>query len=282
MLVKARAKLNLYLHVNGKRPDNYHNVESLMVFTDELYDEMEIVAGNDMHITVAGALSNELSSQPNIITKIIEYLQQLSLSPFPVHIRLDKYIPICAGMGGGSADAALALKLLAEMWQVPITTSRLSEIASIIGADIPVCYHGAAAYVSGIGEQVAAVQLPPLWAVVLNPRQQLSTASLFAEIVEKGYTAPLLSQPQSFEDISVLIEFLKLQHNDFTLLSGKRMPVIHEMLAALRNQPNCLLARMTGTGPSCFGLFAQRIQAEVAAREISRGCPGWFVKSSRL
>jgi 4-diphosphocytidyl-2-C-methyl-D-erythritol kinase len=118
--------------------------------------------------------------------------------------------------------------------------------------------------------------------VVLNPRQQLSTASLFAEIVEKGYTAPLLSQPQSFEDISVLIEFLKLQHNDFTLLSGKRMPVIHEMLAALRNQPNCLLARMTGTGPSCFGLFAQRIQAEVAAREISRGCPGWFVKSSRL
>ena len=279
----APAKLNLYLHVTGKRADGYHQLDSLAVFAGR-HDTVVVAPADDLTLSVDGPFAPALHAAmegDNIVLRAARALASAALVPPRAAITLTKNLPVAAGIGGGSADAAATLGLLAQLWGSSLGEDAMGALALSLGADVPVCRFGRASFMGGIGETLdPAPALPPTALVLVNPNRPLATKDVF-----RARDQPF-SRPGRFSaapaDTAALAALLRERKNDLEAPAIRLMPVVGEVLAALARQKGCLLARMSGSGATCFGLFAGDAEAAEAAASIRRAEPGWWADASRL
>lgn len=287
----APAKINLFLHVTGRRPagdpqGGYHELESLVVFAQDLIacDRITVAPADTLSLTLDGPQANPLADNrdDNLVLRAARLLQGVSgekTHDAGAAISLTKTLPVASGIGGGSADAAATLHALRTLWQIEMDDDTLSRMAARLGADVPVCLFGRAAMMTGIGEQVTAQpDLPPFWLVLANPGIALATRDVFsAQAGQYGSSMPFERRPDSAADLAIL---LRARRNDLEAPARFLAPEIDPVLAALKAQHGCLLARLSGSGATCFGLFAEKREAEFAARNLSRAYPKWWVAAT--
>lgn len=283
MHIKAPAKLNLTLHVTGRRADGYHLLNSLMVLTD-IEDVIEIQPSPVLKFHMAGQTSAALAHEndDNIVVKAAKMVAEAAGVSPDIAISLEKNIPVGAGLGGGSADAGAMLRLLKAYWQPDISESKWNEIALSLGADVPFCYHNHAALIEGIGEKVTSVpEINSIWAVLINPCKPLSTQQVFARGVEQ-FTSPNVLPPLEWSNEAEFIEYLNATKNDLEVPAIALMPEISNILDVLEQQDKMLLARMSGSGATCYGLFDDLEVAKEAEKNIKAANSDWWVKLTAL
>ncbi len=279
--VFAPAKVNLSLHVVGRRPDGYHLLDSLVAFAG-VGDTLEFTPAATLTLDVGGPTADLIpTAGENIVLKAARLLAEAAGVSAGAAIRLTKRLPVAAGIGGGSADAAATLKGLMQLWRVRLPDDRLRALALAIGADVPVCLAGCPTRMSGIGEVLeAAPALPPAWLVLANPMVPLHTPPVFKARQGPFSAADPLTLPPA--DARALAEALSVRRNDLTAAAVSIEPVVGEVLAALAAAPACLLARMSGSGATCFGLFGAEAEARAASTAIQTVRPGWWVAPAEL
>lgn len=277
----APAKVNLALHVTGRRPDGYHELESLAVFT-RFGDRIEVSAADRDSLSVSGKYAADVPvDEGNLIVQARDALRLhfgIDATP-PVSIVLEKNLPVASGIGGGSSDAAAALRALCDVWGVPAADDDLARIGLSLGADVPMCLAARPLVARGIGEDLEIVpDFPSLGLVLVNPGVSVSTAEAFAglEHRDNGKLPPL---PRSF-DFHGLRNWLEVTRNDLEPVARKLRPEIGKALAAL-NKADAGFARMSGSGATCFGLFETGNVAKRAAAAIRSRHPDWFVAATR-
>ncbi len=277
----APAKINLYLHVLGKRSDGYHLLDSLVVFAG-LQDFITATPAKDLSLAIDGPFSTGLpEANDNLVLETARQLTETWNVGKGAAIRLTKQLPVAAGMGGGSADAAAALKILSRLWNLNPANDALMGLAARLGADVPVCLNGQAAFISGIGEEItAAPPLPPAWLVLVNPGVALSTTQVFSRC--NGDFSRQARFTDAVATAEELAAVLQIRGNDLTEAATALEPVIDDVLAALKASQGVLLARMTGSGSTCFGLFADPDAAMQAATALMQNHPGWWVKAASM
>lgn len=276
----ARAKLNLYLHVTGRRGDGYHLLDSLVVFA-EAGDAITAAPADALTLGVDGPFAPALRDEKdNLVLRAARALAEATGSPRGAALTLTKNLPVASGIGGGSADAAAALRALCALWAVRPGGAVLDALAAKLGADVPVCLDGKAAFISGIGEQrAAAPKLPAAGLVLVNPGIPLATPAVFAK--RTGPFSPPARFGAAPEDAAGLAALLRERRNDLTEAATSLVPEIRAVLAALAASPGCLLARMSGSGATCFGLYADRRAAEGVAASLKKES-GWWVRPTAL
>ena len=281
----APAKVNLTLRVLGRRADGYHELESLVAFA-EVGDRLSFVPGGELALTVRGPNAAQAGEgADNLVLKAAQAFAArvagIGLGAFD----LDKRLPVAAGLGGGSADAAAALRLLARANNIPGDDGRLYDAARVTGADVPVCLDPRPRLMRGIGEILSApLKLPALPVVLANPGVALPTKSVFAGWRRMEPQA-LMLDVASLAKITSRDEYLQLlatQTNDLENAAIDVEPVIAEVLVALRALTGCRLARMSGSGATCFALFSSAAAAIEAAKALSGKYPQWWVRPSAL
>ncbi len=271
----APAKINLTLHVTGRRADGYHLLDSLVVFA-ACGDRVFARADRRAHLTVTGPAAAGVPLDENNL--VLQAARHLSPGRGAALV-LEKHLPTASGIGGGSADAAAALRALARLWGVALPNA--AAVLSL-GADVPVCLASRAARMTGIGEGLAAVPpLPPVWLVLANPGVTVATPAVFAAL-RHADNAPMPPHIPAFADAAALAGWLADMRNDLEPAAAALEPAIGAVTAALTAQPGCLLARMSGSGATCFGLFGNAAAADHAARTLAREQPGWWVRSAPL
>lgn len=279
----APAKLNLYLHVTGKRTDGYHLLDSLAVFASR-HDAVAVAPADELTLAVDGPFAPALHAAmdgDNIMLRAARALADAAGVPPRAAITLTKNLPVAAGIGGGSADAAATLGLLARLWGTSLGEDAMQALALSLGADVPVCRFGRAAFMGGIGETLdPAPALPPTALVLVNPNRPLSTKDVFRARDQQFSQPGRFSAPPA--DAAALAALLRARKNDLEAPAIRLMPAVCQVLAALSRQTGCLLARMSGSGATCFGLFAADGAANDAAAAIKRAEPGWWTEASRL
>ena len=277
----APAKLNLYLHILGRRRDGFHLVDSLVAFAG-VHDTLSILPGIELSLRRRGPEAAALPARDqDLIARTAQSCAQALGLGCDASIDLVKRLPVAAGMGGGSSDAAAALRGLATLWRRDV--AELAPVATRLGADVPVCLFGRAAFVGGIGEVIgAAPALPAAHLILVNPRLALSTADVFRRYEAREAVAPTRPFTQSPRDAHELADRLRQTANDLTAAAISLAPVIDTVMAAIAAQPGCLLARMTGSGATGFGVFDAAHQAADAAATIGRAEPGWWVVATPL
>lgn len=272
--VLAPAKLNLYLHVTGRRPDGYHLLDSLFVFAD-IGDRVAATPADGLSLTVTGPFAGALAAEAdNLVLRAARALAEAAGIAPKAALTLEKNLPVAAGLGGGSADAAAALTALSTLWGLDLP---LDDIALRLGADVPACLHGRPCLVSGIGEtlQSAPGLGGPLHVVLVNPGLPLETRAVFgARSGDFSRPEPLDRPCANAFDLALA---LKPRRNNLEPPARFLMPEIDDVLAALNDRSGCLLARMSGSGPTCFGLFADARSADLAVRRLNMGETGWWV-----
>lgn len=283
--VAAPAKVNLSLHVTGRRDDGYHTLDSLVAFAG-VFDRVRLDPADGLSLSVVGPyaakLSAEVAPEQNIVMRAAAALAARTGCTKGARITLHKSLPLAAGVGGGSADAAAVLRGLTRLWQVGLTDAELREVGAELGADVPVCLRARAALVSGIGEVLhEAPRLPAAWLVLANPGVALSTPEVFqARTGPFSPPAPLEDAPR---DADALADALRQgRRNDLTAAAISLAPEVGQTLAALQVLPGCLLARMSGSGATCWGLFATEYAARSAAKALRLDHPGWWIEPAPL
>lgn len=276
----APAKVNLYLHVVGRRADGYHLLDSLIVFAG-VGDDVTVSPAADLTLTVDGPFGSLVPAGPeNLVLRAARALAQRMGVTAGARIRLTKRLPVAAGIGGGSADAAATLKALSVLWRIDPDPAAMADLALALGADVPVCLAGRPAFVGGIGEVITPPPaLPPAWMVLVNPGIAVATPQIF-----KARTGAF-SEPGRFSapaDTSALFAALGRCRNDLTAPALTLAPVIADVLAGLAAQPCCALSRMSGSGATCFGLFAEEGQAAAAAAAIAEAHARWWVQPAPI
>jgi 4-diphosphocytidyl-2-C-methyl-D-erythritol kinase len=281
----APAKVNLTLRVLGRRADGYHEIESLVVFAD-FGDRLSFARGGDLTLTVRGpsaAVAGE--GTDNLVHKAARALTarrpEIALGAFD----LDKRLPVAAGLGGGSSDGAAALRLLAAANAIACDDADLYAAARATGADVPVCLDPRPRVMRGIGEILSApLKLPPLPAVLVNPGVALPTKAVFAAWTPAAAPPAALDVAALAKMTSAveLLRFLSAQPNDLEAPAVALQPVIAEVLTALRGLAGCSLARMSGSGATCFGLFTTATAADEAANTLRGKYPDWWVQQTTL
>jgi 4-diphosphocytidyl-2-C-methyl-D-erythritol kinase len=281
----APAKVNLTLRVLGRRADGYHELESLVTFA-EVGDRLSFVPGGELALAVRGP--NAVQAGDGADNLVLKAAQALTARVAGVGLGafdLDKRLPVAAGLGGGSADAAAALRLLARANGIPADDGRLYDAARVTGADVPVCLDPRPRLMRGIGEILSApLKLPALPVVLANPGVGLPTKSVFAGWKPAGPQV-LTLDVASLAKITSREEYLQLlatQANDLESAAIAVEPVIAEVLVALRALIGCRLARMSGSGATCFALFSSAAAAIEAAKTLSGKYPQWWVRPSAL
>jgi 4-diphosphocytidyl-2-C-methyl-D-erythritol kinase len=279
--VAAPAKINLYLHLLGRRDDGYHVVDSLIVFLD-LADTVSVSLADGLSLGLSGPCAPALEGgKDNLVLAAARALAEAGGCQGGAAIELTKRVPVAAGLGGGSADAAAALLALSALWGLEIPAPGLADIALGLGADVPVCLESRPAFVGGIGEELEpAPPLPPVWATLVNPGKALATKDVFAAH-GGGFTRPGRFTA-SLEDAGALANRLAPLGNDLTAAARRLAPGIGEVLKAIEASDGCLLARMSGSGATCFGLYADEAGAGGAGGEIGAAHPEWRVDVARL
>ncbi len=267
----ALAKVNLFLHVTGRRPDGYHTLDSLAVFP-ATGDVLTAEPAAALTLDLAGPFAAGLAAEPdNLVLRAARLLAEATGVTAGARLLLDKRLPVASGIGGGSADAAAALRLLAELWRVPQVD--LAALAARLGADVPVCLASRPARMGGIGDVLsAAPAIPACGMVLVNPGIAVATPAVFR--ARGGDFRPVAALPDGWPDAVAMAADLAKLSNDLEAPAVRLCPAIAEVLAALRARPGCLLARMSGSGATCFGLFAEAGGARAAAADLRR--PGWW------
>lgn len=275
----APAKVNLYLQVVGRRPDGYHLLDSLVVFAG-VGDTIRVRPSDRLSLAIEGPTAAALSGMgDNVVLKAAERLAEAAGIPAHADIVLEKRLPVAAGIGGGSADGAATLRALCRLWNLSPDAGVLSSIALSLGADVPVCLGGRPTQMGGIGEILApAVPLPSAWLVLVNPRVGLSTPAVFK--ARSGNFSPVAPLDEAPATASDLARMLRDRRNDLMAPAISLAPVVAEMLSAIDATPGCLLARMSGSGATCFGLFADEASAGAAARALTQDHPGWWIAAA--
>lgn len=279
--VNAHAKINLYLHVTGKRPNGYHELDSLVTFAD-IYDEIKIEQADQFSLTINGEFAATLNTDNNLITKAAQKLAQALGKDLSIAMTLNKSIPVEAGLGGGSADAAATIRGLLQFWNIDADDiTNLDEILMTLGADVPVCFAQQPVRMTGIGEILTpAPHIPETHCVLVFPGVSSSTPQVFAHY--KGPFGKPVPLPEKWQDQDDFLNFIKSQHNDLYPPARERMPIIDEALNALQYQTGCTLTRMLGSGSTCIGFFETEDQACRAADEIYSTHSNWWVKNTQL
>ncbi|HSO48035.1 MAG TPA: 4-(cytidine 5'-diphospho)-2-C-methyl-D-erythritol kinase [Rhizobiaceae bacterium] len=281
VIVKAPAKVNLALHVTARRPDGYHEIETLAVFA-ETGDRVTANLAVEDAFRVTGPFGKSLAEEPgNLVLRardaLREAAQAVGLSAPAVALHLGKNLPVASGIGGGSADAAAALIALSHVWALPAATD-LSRIALALGADVPMCLSSRPLFAAGVGEHIRPLQLPvQLHAVLVNPGVAVATREVFAALKNRDNPAMTPIPPQG-----ISVEWLAGQRNDLQEPAARSFPVIGETLAEIAACERVRLARMSGSGATCFGLFDDGESAQAAAAAISRRHAGWWCVATRL
>ncbi len=268
----APAKVNLTLHVTGRRADGLHLLDSLVVFP-RLGDLVEAEPAAGLSLAVDGPFARDLGAGADNL--VLQAAQLLRPPGRGAALRLRKNLPVASGIGGGSADAAATLRLLSRLWQVRLPAP---EALLALGADLPVCLAGQAARMQGIGEALAPLALPPFWIVLVNPGVPVATAAVFAGLADRNN--PPMPTPPDLRNGDTLFAFLAGQRNDLEAPAVAVAPAIRKVLHAVAAQDACVLARMSGSGATCFGLFATEPPALAAADEIRRAEPTWWVAAA--
>jgi 4-diphosphocytidyl-2-C-methyl-D-erythritol kinase len=278
----APAKLNLYLHVLGRRDDGYHLLDSLVALAD-IADVVTARPAEALSLEVtgpfAGALQGDLSE--NLVWRAARALAERAGIEAKAALTLAKNLPVASGIGGGSSDAAAALKVLGELWRLDLGERKFEGLAQSLGADVPVCLFGETAWLGGIGERVApAPPLPPCSVVLVNPGRSLATPAVF------GQRVGAFSEPGRFEttpaDARALARLLETRRNDLTSPAVSLAPEISGVLRALEAEAGALIARMSGSGATCFALFADAAAAQQAAGRLCLAYRGWWVAAGAL
>ncbi len=272
----APAKVNLYLHITGRRADGYHLLDSLVAFAD-IGDRITARRAASLSLEVGGPEAPQLAgpSEDNLVLRAARLLADHAGIADGASLNLEKNLPVAAGIGGGSSDAAATLRALCNLWRVPIEEEELRRLGAQLGADVPACLYGGAAWVGGVGERVAAApSLPPAGIVLANPRIMLPTAVVFAARCGPFSDAPgVMPIPR---DACGLAQALHFRRNDLTEAAIGCVPEIAALLAALARLPGALIARMSGSGATCFALFADHRAAAQARAALAGAEPGWW------
>ncbi|MGO9672799.1 MAG: 4-(cytidine 5'-diphospho)-2-C-methyl-D-erythritol kinase [Methylocella sp.] len=283
---RAPAKINLTLHVLGRRADGWHRLESLVAFS-RTGDRLGLRPGEALSLSIEGPTAPAAGDvKDNLVLRAARNFgaafPQAALGAF----HLVKRLPVAAGIGGGSSDAAAALRLLARANGVALDDQRLFEAARETGADVPVCLDARARMMRGLGEELdALLKLPPLVALIVNPGVPLETKAVFARMglapsAETGFGPhPKVAPGMAGEE---LIASLSKGRNDMEAAACRLAPIIGDVLAVLSAAPGCRLARMSGSGATCFALFRDCKAAARARKAILRAHSGWWVKSCVL
>jgi 4-diphosphocytidyl-2-C-methyl-D-erythritol kinase len=286
----GRAKVNLTLRVIGRRVDGYHDLESVVAFAD-CADRLALVPGPELKLDTTGPLAGACgATSDNLVLKaarlLAERVENLALGAFT----LEKVLPVAAGIGGGSADAAAALRLAARLNGLAFDDERLRDVALETGADVPVCLASRACDMTGVGETLLPLSLPKLPSVMVNPRVPVATKAVFAALgLRSGQllvgATEVIEAPAWPEDgasVSEWVKALAAVANDLEAPALRIQPVIAEVLSALRASQGALLARMSGSGATCFAIFSSAPDAQAAAAKISADHPTWWVHAGEL
>ena len=281
IIITAPAKLNLYLHIMDRRQDGFHNLDSLVAFAS-ISDYVEVRPGVDLELAIIGPFADELEpNEDNLVLRAARTLQKIGKINNGAKLILTKNLPVAAGIGGGSSNAAATLRALVSLWNLNYSYEELNSIALTLGADVPICLYGRAAFMRGIGERIKSGPiLPPANLVIVNPRVRISTPAVFK--ARQGPFSRPVREPVEFDSIGDLANQLALNDNDLTQPAILIEPVIKAVLAALESANDCLLSRMSGSGGSCFGVFEKECQAAKAAKDIAKRYPGWWIKTAKL
>lgn len=267
----APAKVNLALHVTGQRADGYHLLDSLVVFT-ELGDVLHGSAGQGLSLEVIGSEAASLSGEGDNLVLRAALLMQAD----KIALTLEKHLPVASGIGGGSSDAAAALRLIARLTGRPVPGDVLT-----LGADVPVCVAAKPCRMRGIGEDVSAIPpLPQMAMVLVNPRVGVSTPAVFRALDRKDNPS-LPDHLPLWRNFPEFTRWLADQRNDLQAPACAAVPAIATTLAALEDA-GAALSRMSGSGATCFGLFPDLIAAQAAAGALARAYPGWWVRATTL
>lgn len=265
----AAAKVNLHLHVTGRRDDGYHLLDSLVVFPP-VGDTLRLEPSSRLSLGIDGVFSAALDDgAENLVLRAARRFAEMAGRPPQVAFHLTKTLPVASGIGGGSADAAAALRLLARHWNTPIPDGLALEL----GADVPVCLGRRAVRMGGIGETLSpAPALPEFGMVLVNPGVAVSTPAIFR--ARSGGFSPPADLPARWDGAAAMAADLARLSNDLQPAAIAVEPMIADVLAAIEATEDCLLARMSGSGATCFGLFPDAASAAQAAADLAR--PGWW------
>ena len=294
----APAKINLFLHVLGQWSDGpyqgYHRLESLAVFArdDAACDSLLAEPADTLSLSIDGPFAETLQKDAtdNLVLRAARALAEAAGIAPRARLTLSKRLPVASGIGGGSADAAATLKILRQLWRLDLDDNALAAIGLKLGADIPVCLHSRPMLMGGIGD---ALHPPPAlpadcWLVLANPGVSLATRDVFAALAgrfgpeqpwqETQATAPAPALARA-ADLAIQ---LRARRNDLEAPARFLAPEIDPVLTALRAQSGCLLARLSGSGATCFGLFAEARLARIAAQSLARAHPAWWVAATAI
>jgi 4-diphosphocytidyl-2-C-methyl-D-erythritol kinase len=284
LILSAPAKVNLSLRVRAKTDDGYHVLESLVGFAD-IGDRLHLAASKaPSTVEVSGEFSGALTGmapQDNLILRAIAALEQARGQALNTHVVLEKNLPVAAGLGGGSADAAAALRGVMQLYGVPRKAPELAEMALSLGADVPVCLASAPAWMTGIGERLTALpDFPAADIILVNPRVRMPTAEVFAALQapQDGQSAQPI--PDGWSDLAALCDFLLAQGNDLQNGAISLAPVIADCVSALHHA-GAKFAAMSGSGASCFALCEAGQGAHVGAAYRAQRGQDW-VQVGRL
>lgn len=277
----ARAKINLYLHVVGRRLDGFHLLDSLVVFA-ETGDEIAVAASDTLSLKIVGPFAANLGADDdNLVLRAARGLRDLAGVKSGAAITLTKNLPVASGIGGGSADAAATLAALAALWNISPDRAALERLALTLGADVPVCLAGKASFMGGIGEEiVSAGKLPSAHILLVNPGIATPTPAVFKARQGGFSNAERWDQPPA--NAQALAAALMSRGNDLTEAAITVTPAIRDVLAAIGETERCLLARLSGSGATCFGIYADAAEAEAAGRAIRAVQPGWWAVAAPI
>lgn len=290
LIEDARAKVNLTLRVLGRRVDGYHDLASLVAFAD-CADRLTLEPGSELSLTATGPRAGECGEvAENLVIKAARLLDERIPGLLLGHFALDKQLPVAAGIGGGSADAAAALRLLARLNGIALDDPRVIEAARLTGADVPVCLASQSCLMTGVGEQISPLSFPKLCCVMVNPRIAVATVDVFKALGLKhgeilvGVTDVVrsLAWPKLDAPVEELLKALARGRNDLEAPAIKLQPVIGEVLTALRDAQGVRLARMSGSGATCFAIFDNDADARAAAQQLQQDHPQWWVHAGTL
>ena len=276
--VPAPAKINLALHVTGRRGDGYHLIETLAVFAGP-GDALRFEPAATDRLDIDGPFSRGLTADGgNLVIRARDLLRREMPGAPPVAIRLTKNLPVASGIGGGSSDAAATLRGLARLWASSLGDADLARLAASLGADVPMCLAARPLVARGVGEELEPIDAwPPLHLVLVNPGVAVSTPAVFAALAIRD-NPPLPPLPNR-RDAGSIAGWLANTRNDLEAPARGLAPAIGAVLDALRSA-GAGLARMSGSGATCFGLFDSAADARAAQATIARREPGWFVAAT--
>src|SRR6195256_1139031 len=287
---QARAKVNLTLRVIGRRVDGYHDLESVVAFAD-CADRLSLTPGSKLSLATTGPLARDCGeSADNLGFKAAQLLSErvpdLKLGDFT----LDKVLPVAAGIGGGSADAAAALRLLAQANGLAVDDARVVEAARLTGADVPVCLASRPCVMTGVGETLLPLSLPKMPCVMVNPRLPVASKDVFAALglrngellVGAADVLQATAWPEDGASVEDWVEVLAAGSNDLEAPATRIQPVIGEVLSALSATNGAWLARMSGSGATCFAIFENTAEAQRASQKIQLDHPQWWVHAGML